>query len=32
MVVQQGDLVHLALMRDDLARVERLCDQPPLVH
>ena len=32
MVVQQGDLVHLALMRDDLARVERLCDLPPMVH
>jgi trk system potassium uptake protein TrkA len=30
MVVQQGDLVHLALMRDDLARVERICDQPPI--
>jgi trk system potassium uptake protein TrkA len=31
-VVQQGDLVHLALLRDDLARVERLCDQPPAPH
>jgi trk system potassium uptake protein TrkA len=29
MVVQQGDLVHLALVRNDLARVERICDQPP---
>ena len=32
MVVQQGDLVHLAVVRDDLARVERLCDQPPAPH
>ncbi|MDV3223154.1 TrkA family potassium uptake protein [Intrasporangium sp.] len=32
MVVQHGDLVHLALLREDLPRVERLCDQPPLVH
>ncbi|MDC5699049.1 TrkA family potassium uptake protein [Intrasporangium calvum] len=32
MVIQQGDLLHLALMRDDLARVERLCDLPPMVH
>jgi trk system potassium uptake protein TrkA len=32
MVVQQGDLVHLAAPRDDLARVERLCDQAPAVH
>jgi trk system potassium uptake protein TrkA len=29
MMIQQGDLVHLAVPRDDLARVERLCDQPP---
>ncbi|GAA5028745.1 TrkA family potassium uptake protein [Terrabacter aeriphilus] len=32
MVVQQGDLVHLTVPRDDLARVERLCDQPPAAH
>ena len=32
MVVQQGDLVHLAVPRDDLARVERLCDQAPAPH
>jgi len=32
MIVQQGDLVHLAVMRDDLARVERICDQPPVLH
>ena len=31
-VVQQGDLVHLALRREDLARVERICDQPPVLH
>ncbi len=29
MVVQYGDLVHLAVLRDELPRVERLCDQPP---
>ncbi|MBB2984889.1 potassium channel family protein [Terracoccus luteus] len=29
MVVQQGDLVHLSVRRDELARVERICDQPP---
>ncbi|MDN5790525.1 MAG: TrkA family potassium uptake protein [Micrococcales bacterium] len=29
MVVQHGDLVHLAVLRDQLPRVERLCDQPP---
>jgi trk system potassium uptake protein TrkA len=32
MVVQQGDLVHLTVPRDDLARVERLCDQAPAPH
>ena len=32
MMIQQGDLVHLAVLRDDLARVERLCDQPPAAH
>ena len=32
MVVQQGDLVHLTVLRDDLARVERLCDQAPAAH
>src|SRR5262245_20559686 len=31
-VIQQGDLVHLVVPRDDLARVERLCDQPPAPH
>ena len=31
-VIQQGDLVHLVVSRDDLARVERLCDQPPTPH
>jgi trk system potassium uptake protein TrkA len=31
-VIQQGDLVHLVVSRDDLARVERLCDQPPAPH
>ena len=31
-MVQQGDLVHLALRRDELARVERICDQPPVLH
>src|SRR3954454_22407537 len=32
MLVQQGDLVHLVVPRDDLARVERLCDQAPAHH
>src|SRR6476469_3793760 len=32
MMIQQGDLVHLAVPRDDLARVERLCDQAPAAH
>ena len=32
MMIQQGDLVHLAVPRDELARVERLCDQPPAAH
>ncbi|MEP7332515.1 MAG: TrkA family potassium uptake protein [Terracoccus sp.] len=32
MVVQQGDLMHLALRREELARVERLCDQAPTAH
>jgi trk system potassium uptake protein TrkA len=32
MVVQQGDLIHLTVMRDELARVERVCDQPPAPH
>jgi trk system potassium uptake protein len=32
MMIQQGDLVHLAVVREDLARVERLCDQPPAAH
>ena len=27
-----GRSVHLAVLRDDLARVERLCDQPPAAH
>lgn len=31
-VVQQGDLLHLTIMRDDLARVERICDQAPAPH
>ncbi len=29
-VVQAGDLVHLAVRRPELARVERICDQPPV--
>lgn len=29
MVVQQGDLVHLTVRRDDLTRVERICDRAP---
>jgi trk system potassium uptake protein TrkA len=32
MVVQQGDLVHMAVLRDDLARVERLGDSAPAPH
>lgn len=28
-VVQHGDLVHLAVQREHLGRVERICDQPP---
>jgi len=32
MMIQQGDLVHLAVVHEDLARVERLCDQPPAAH
>jgi trk system potassium uptake protein TrkA len=32
MVIQQGDLVHFVVPRDELARVERLCDQPPAPH
>ena len=32
MMIQQGDLVHLAVVREELARVERLCDQPPAAH
>lgn len=28
-VVQHGDLVHLAVQREHLDRVERICDQPP---
>jgi trk system potassium uptake protein TrkA len=31
-VIQQGDLVHVVVPRDDLARVERLCDLPPAPH
>lgn len=30
MVVQAGDLVHLAVRREELARVERIGDQPPV--
>ncbi len=30
MVVQQGDLVHVSVLRDQLPRVERLCDQAPV--
>jgi trk system potassium uptake protein TrkA len=29
-VVQAGDLVHLAVRRTEMARVERICDQPPV--
>jgi trk system potassium uptake protein TrkA len=32
MVVQQGDLVHLAVQSEELARVERLCDSAPAAH
>jgi trk system potassium uptake protein TrkA len=32
MVIQQGDLVHMAVLRDDLARVERLGDSAPAPH
>jgi trk system potassium uptake protein TrkA len=28
-VIQHGDLVHLAVQREHLDRVERICDQPP---
>jgi trk system potassium uptake protein TrkA len=30
-VFQEGDLLHLALLRDDLATAERVLDAPPLV-
>jgi trk system potassium uptake protein TrkA len=30
-VVQAGDLVHLAVRREEMARVERICDQPPVI-
>ena len=32
MVIQQGDLVHMAVLRDELARVERLGDSAPAPH
>jgi trk system potassium uptake protein TrkA len=32
MVVQEGDLVHLAVLRDELPRVERLADAAPAPH
>ena len=31
-VYQEGDLLHLALLRDDLAAAERVLDAPPLAH
>ena len=32
MVVQDGDLVHMAVLRDQLPRVERLADTAPALH
>ena len=32
MVVQEGDLVHLAVLRDQLPRVEKLADSAPAPH
>lgn len=32
MVVQEGDLVHMAVLRDQLPRVERLADAAPAPH
>ncbi|MEO7754100.1 MAG: TrkA family potassium uptake protein [Terracoccus sp.] len=32
MTVQEGDLIHLAVMREELARVERICDHAPAAH
>jgi len=29
-VYQEGDLLHLALRRDDLATAERILDAPPV--
>ncbi len=31
-VYQEGDLLHLALLRDDLAAAERVLDAPPAAH
>ena len=31
-VYQEGDLIHLALLRDDLATAERVLDAPPPAH
>ncbi len=31
-VYQEGDLLHLALLRDDLAAAERVLDAPPVAH
>ncbi|HET7761066.1 MAG TPA: TrkA C-terminal domain-containing protein, partial [Phycicoccus sp.] len=31
-VYQEGDLLHLALRRDDLAAAERVLDAPPPAH
>jgi trk system potassium uptake protein TrkA len=30
-VFQEGDLLHMALLREDLAAAERILDAPPLV-
>jgi trk system potassium uptake protein TrkA len=32
MVIQEGDLVHMAVLRDQLPRVERLADSAPAPH
>jgi trk system potassium uptake protein TrkA len=32
MVVQEGDLVHMAVLRDQLPRVEKLADSAPAPH
>ena len=31
-VYQEGDLIHIALRREDLAAAERVLDAPPLAH